>query len=85
MKKKIDYQVCYDVESAIEYLNEEEPGEHYFNVRRNWEGAMWDSEEDEVLVYVEEGKVVGIEGYAYVLYPEEETAIRELMAEILAK
>jgi len=85
MKKQINYQVCYDVETTIEYLNEEDPGEHYFKVRREWEGALWDSEEDEVLVFVKDGKVAGMEGYAYILNPEEETAIREIMTEILAK
>lgn len=85
MKKEIDYQVCYDVRSTIEYLSEEEPGEHYFSIRREWEGNMWDNEDDEAIALVEDGKVVGVECYGSLLKEDEETAIREMMTEILAK
>lgn len=85
MKKHVEYQACYEVVTTIEYLKEEEPGEHYFSMKRNWEGALWDTDEDEVLAYVEDGKVVGVEGYSGYVRPEEETVIKEMMVTILAK
>jgi len=85
MEKQIDYQVCYEVTSTIKYLNEEDPGEHYFSIRRDWEGVLWDSEDDEAMAYVGDGKVLGVEGYGSCIRPEEEIVIRELMAIILAK
>ena len=85
MKKKIEYQVSYEVESTIEYLNEEEPGEHYFSIRREWEGALWDAEEDEAVAYVRDGKIEDIEGYGGLLREAEEVAIREMMVLILEK
>ena len=85
MKKQIDYQVCYEVRSTIEYLNEEDPGEHYFSIRREWEGNMWDNEDDEAVVLVEDGKVVGVDCYGGVVRPEEKAVIWEMMVQILNK
>jgi hypothetical protein len=85
MKKHVEYQVCYEVVSTLEYLKEEEPGEHYFSLRRTWTEGLWDSDEDEVLAYVKGGVVVGVEGYSGSIHPEEEIVVREMMAKILAQ
>lgn len=83
MKKHVQYEVCYEIVSSIEYLREEEPGEHYFTMKRNWEGALWDLDVYEVVAYVEDGIVVNVEATSGSIHPEEEIVIRELMAKII--
>lgn len=85
MQKEIEYEVSYDVVATIEYTGEENPGEYYFRIMRHWADLMWDDEEDEIIAYVEEGKVVEIEAYetGYVR-DEERDVIEKMMEEILA-
>ena len=85
MQKEIEYQVSYDVVATIEYTREENPGEYYFSIKRHWADLLWDDEEDEIIAYVEEGKVVEIEAYetGYVR-DEERDVIEKMMEEILA-
>lgn len=83
---EIEYQVCNSVVSTIKYLEEEDPGEHYFSVKRHWVEGTFDDEDDEAVAYVENGKVVEIEGYesGYVR-DEERDVIEKIMIEILNK
>ena len=83
MKKHVQYEVCYEIVTSIEYLREEEPGKHYFNMKRNWEEGIWDSDENQVIAYVEEGKVVRVQCISGYVHLEEEIVIGEMMAKIL--
>jgi hypothetical protein len=85
MEKKVEYQVSYEIVSTIQYLSEEDPGEHYFSIVRDWSEGLWDSEDDEAVATVENGVLVGVESYARPLSDEETRAIRDMMGEILAK
>jgi hypothetical protein len=83
---EIEYEVCHSIVTTIKYLKEEEPGEHYFSVKRHWVESLFDDEDDEAIAYVEEGKVVEIEGYesGYVR-DEERDIIEKIMIEVLKK
>lgn len=70
MKHIISWQKCYDMESEIRYLGEENPGEHYFSINRRETEGFWDNEEDECYVLVENHDIVGYEGYS--TYPSDE-------------
>jgi len=72
MKHKISWQKCYYMESEIEYLGEENPGEHYFSIKRREYEGFWDVEEDECYAFVENGKIVDYDGYDS--YPSEAEA-----------
>ena len=82
---EIEYEVCHSIVTTIKYLKEEEPGEHYFSVKRHWVESLFDDEDDEAIAYVEEGKVVEIEGYesGYVR-DEERNVIEKIMIDVLA-
>lgn len=81
---EIEYEVSHSITATIKYLEEKEPGEHYFSVKRHWVESLFDDEEDEAIAYVEEGKVVEIEGYhsGYVR-DEERDVIEKIMIDIL--
>lgn len=64
MKQILHWQKCYDMESEIEYLGEENPGEHYFSIKRRESEGFWDAEEDECFVLVEDRKIVDFDGYS---------------------
>jgi len=55
-------------------------------VKRHWVESLFDDEEDKAIAYVEEGKVVEIEGYhsGYVR-DEERDVIEKIMVEVLNK
>ena len=78
MKHKITWQKCYDMESEITYLGEENPGEHYFSIKRRESEGFWDVEVDECYAFIENGKIVDYDGYDS--YPsDEETELMERM------
>jgi len=85
MKHKITWQKCYDMESEIEYLGEENPGEHCFSirrreiVRRETEG-FWDTEEDECYYLIENHKVIGM-GYDAIPSDEEMETMEKILME----
>ena len=79
MKGTATWQKCYDIESEIEYLGEENPGEHYFSIKRRESEGFWDVEEDECYVLVVDHAVDGYDGYSS--YPSEEEA--KVMEKIL--
>ena len=76
---KVSWQKCYDMESEITYLGEENPGEHFFSIKRRESEGFWDVEEDECFAVVENGTVVDYDGYDS--YPSDEE--KELMERIL--
>lgn len=69
MKATVHWQKCYDLQSEIEYLGEENPGEHYFKITRVESESFFDPEDDECFIYVEDGKLVDTDGYD--TYPSE--------------
>ncbi len=79
MKHTISWQKCYDFDSEIEYLGEENPGEHYFSIKRRESEGFWDAEEDECFVFVEDHKIVDFDGYD--THPSDEEL--EVMEKIL--
>jgi hypothetical protein len=79
MKHTISWQKCYDFDSEIEYLGEENPGEHYFKITRRETESFFDPEDDECFVLVEDRKVVDFEGYSS--HPSDEEL--EVMEKIL--
>ena len=83
MQKEIEYQVSYDVVATIEYKEEENPGEYYFSIKRHWADLLWDDEEDEIIAYVEEGKVVEIEAYETGYVRDEERDVIEKMMQAI--
>ena len=78
---KITWQKCYDMESEIEYLGEENPGEHYFSIKRREYEGFWDTEEDECYALVEDGTVVDYDGYDSYPSDEERQAIWTILRE----
>ena len=82
---EIEYEVSQSITATIKYLEEREPGEHYFSLKRHWVESLFDDEDDEAIAYVEEGKVVEIEGYqsGYVI-DEEMNVIEKIMIDVLA-
>jgi hypothetical protein len=81
MKHKTTWQKCYDIESEIEYLGEENPGEHYFSIVRREDENLFDPEEDECYVLVEDSKIVGYEGYSSHPSREEEYVMERVLME----
>lgn len=81
MSHKTTWQKCYDIESEIEYLGEENPGEHYFKIVRRETECFFDPEEDECYLLLEDGIVTGFEGYS--MYPsiEEEGTMKVILSE----
>ena len=84
MKKVIEYQICYDVESTVSYLGEENPGEHYFKISTVWVDGLFDAEEEEAFAIVNSDGEIVIEAYeGDYLREEAMEAIVELMKEII--
>lgn len=79
MKQILHWQKVYDMESEIEYLGEENPGEHYFSIKRRESEGFWDAEEDECFVLVEDRKIVDFDGYS--THPSDEEL--EVMEKVL--
>ena len=79
MKQILHWQKVYDMESEIEYLGEENPGEHYFSIKRRESEGFWDAEEDECFVLVEDHKIVDFGGYSS--HPSDEEL--EVMEKVL--
>lgn len=84
MNKTIEYEVSYDLVAEIRYIGEEEPGEHYFRIRRHWADLVWDDEEDEAKAIVTPEGKIEVEAYdgGYVR-DEEVKAIGEMVQEII--
>jgi hypothetical protein len=82
---EIEYEVSQSITATIKYLEEREPGEYYFSLKRHWVESLFDDEDDEAIAYVEEGKVGEIEGYesGYVR-DEERDVIEKIMIDVLA-
>jgi hypothetical protein len=81
MTHKTTWQKCYDIESEIEYLGEENHGEHHFSIKRRETEGFWDVEEDECYLLLEDGIVVGFEGYSSYPSPEEEGTMKVILSE----
>ena len=78
---RVHYQKCYDFTSEVEYLGEENPGEHYFKITRREDENFWDPADDECIVLVENGKVDGYEGYSEHPCDEEQQAMWTILKE----
>tara|TARA_R110000868_G_scaffold147485_1_gene368981 strand:+ start:431 stop:688 length:258 start_codon:yes stop_codon:yes gene_type:complete len=81
MSHKTTWQKCYDIESEIEYLGEENHGEHYFKIVRRETENFFDPEEDECYLLLEDGIIVGFEGYSSYPSPEEECMMKVILIE----
>ena len=81
MKKTIDYEIHYDLSVEITYLGEENPGEHFFSIKRRETEGFWDTEEDECYALVEDGTVVDYDGYDSYPSDEERQAIWTILKE----
>lgn len=79
MKANATWQKCYDIESEIEYLGEENPGEHYFKIVRRETECFFDPEEDECSLLLEDGIIVGFEGYSSYPSVEEEDVMKGIL------
>lgn len=80
MAHKTTWQKCYDIESEIEYIGEENPGEHYFKITRRETENFFDPEEDECFVLLHEGNI-DFEGYSSYPSIEERTVVYEILKE----
>ena len=80
-KHKISWQKWYDFESEIEYLGEENPGEHYFSINRRELEGFWDVEEDECYYIIENRNVIGMEGYDTIPSEEEQEVMEKILME----
>ena len=78
---KTTWQKCYDIESEIEYLGEEKPGEHHFKIVRRETESFFDPEDDECCLLLEDGIIVGFEGYSSYPSPEEEVMMKVILIE----
>ena len=85
MRKYVEYQVSFDIESEIKFLEITEDGEALFSIYRSFPEGIFDGEEDEALAIWEGDKVL-IDGYD-ISYPNEEevAAITEMMKELQEK
>ena len=81
MKHKISWQKCYDMESEITYLGEENPGEHYFKIVRRESENFFDPEDDECCYLVKNRMVQGIEGYDALPSEEEQEMMEKILME----
>lgn len=82
MKATANWQKCYDMESEIQYLGEENPGEHYFGIKRRESEGFWDVEEDECYALVEDGIIVDFEGYSTYPSEEEESVMKGILKQL---
>ena len=80
-KHKIEWQKTYDIQSEIQYLEEENPGEHFFSINRVDGDGFWFVEEDECYALVQNGKLVGYEGYSTHPSEEEQKVIEKILME----
>lgn len=80
-KHLISWQKCYDMESEITYLGEENPGEHFFSINRRESEGFWDVEEDECYYIVENRMLIGMEGYDAIPSEEEQAAMEKILME----
>lgn len=69
------------MESEITYLGEENPGEHYFSIRRTESENFWDPEDDECYYVVKNGDIIGMEGYDALPSMEEQVAMEKILME----
>ena len=84
MKKKLSYEVCYDIEVEFTYLGLTDEGAHLFKVYRYFPDGLWDGSEDEVVATWEDGEL-SVEGYSEVPNEQEEAVILEMVQEIEGK
>lgn len=80
-KHKINWQKSYDIQSEIEYLDEENPGEHYFSIVRRDDENLFDPEDDECCALVQDDKLVGYEGYSSFPSEEEQKVMERILME----
>lgn len=81
MKHVATWQKSFDMMSEIEYLGEENPGEHYFKISRREMEGFWDVEEDECCYLVENRNVIGMVGYDTLPSQEEEAVMEKILME----
>jgi hypothetical protein len=84
MKKKVEYQVSFDVESEIKFLEVTEEGAALFSIYRSFPDGVFDGEEDEAQAIWEDDKVI-IEGYGSVPNEQEQEVITQMMKELQEK
>lgn len=84
MKKKIEYQVSFDVETTIEFIEVTQEGAVMFSIYRCFPDGVFDGEEDEAQAIWEDDEVI-IEGYGTDPNEQEREAITEMMKELQEK
>jgi|GEM_PF-3034132 len=84
MKKKIEYQVSFDVESEIEFLELIDETTAMFSIYRSFPEGIFDGEEDEAQAIWSNGEVM-IEGYGTDPNEQEKEVITEMMKELQEK
>ena len=82
MKQTTHWQKCFDIESEITYLGEKNPGEHYFGIKRSDWGEFLNAEDDECYLLLEDGIVVGFEGYSTYPSVEEEDCMKGILKQL---
>ena len=84
MKKKIEYQVSFDVETTIEFIEVTQEGAVMFSISRCFPDGVFDKEKDEAQAIWEGDKVI-IEGYGSVPNEQEQEVITQMMKELQEK
>ena len=84
MKKRISYQLNYDIDVEFKYVGLTDEGAHLFKVYRYFPDGIFDGSEDEIVAKWEDG-ILYLEGYDQVPNDEEEEAIEEMIREIEGK
>jgi hypothetical protein len=82
MNKEIIYEVSYEVAASIRYLGEENPGEYFFSIIRQWADTIFGDEEDEAVAIINKKGEVEIEAYDGYIRDEEASAIGKMLEEI---
>ena len=85
MEKEIEYEVHYDVVATIKYIGTNNPDkDHYFEISRHWADLQWlEDELDHAVVTINDNGNIDVEAAEGYIRDEEETAIRNMMTEIL--
>lgn len=81
MKKKINYEISYDIEVELTFDELTEDGIYMFKVLRYFPEGIFDASEDEITAEWVDG-VLLVEGYDQVPNQEEEDAIIAMVMEL---
>ena len=80
-KRVVHYERSYEFTSEIEFVAEGERGEFWFNIERRLDENFWSPAEDECCVLVEDGVIVGYEGYSEYPNETESTVMSDILRE----